>query len=247
MVGFTKEARSSATLAKKVLFEEKIKANLAQYDLAPTKCRNGSCDKNLSYMQFKGGNKFCCRSCANSIAKITKESKNKMKETFRLKNPERNKHICIVCDKEFICDSRKICCSKECKFERRKVAAQKANETAKKNNSRRGWSKRTFEPSYPEKYFISLFENEKITGWVREKKVNKWFIDFAFVEKMIAVEIDGAQHEFEDRKISDGIKDSYLIDSGWKIIRIKWFNPITEQNRNKLYPQIENLKKILKN
>jgi len=30
------------------------------------------------------------------------------------------------------------------------------------------------------------------------------------------------------------------------LVQIKWFNPINEKNKNKLYYQIENLKSILK-
>lgn len=108
-----------------------------------------------------------------------------------------------------------------------------------------GWHNRRGEPSYPEKYFISLFENESITGWIREKKVGRWFIDFAFDSKMVAVEIDGRQHEDSDRKKSDEEKDLFLAQSGWTVIRIKWSNPSTEKGKNILYPQIEKLKKIL--
>ena len=38
----------------------------------------------------------------------------------------------------------------------------------------------------------------------------------------IALEIDGKQHEYADRKESDKKKDKYLIDNGWKVSRIKW-------------------------
>jgi len=40
--------------------------------------------------------------------------------------------------------------------------------------------------------------------------------------KKLALEIDGKQHSYPDRKVSDEKKDSYLLNEGWKVCRIKW-------------------------
>ena len=53
-----------------------------------------------------------------------------------------------------------------------------------------------------------------------ELKCGKYFIDFAIKDKMIALEIDGKQHLYEDRIIKDKEKDEYLKNYGWKVYRI---------------------------
>ena len=108
-----------------------------------------------------------------------------------------------------------------------------------------GWHNRKGEASYPEKYFMSVFKNENITGWIRDLKVGKWFIDFAFKNKMLAIEIDGRQHLDKERLASDKIKDKFLKLKGWKVIRIPWSNPKDQIGKDKLYPHIKNLKRSI--
>ena len=63
---------------------------------------------------------------------------------------------------------------------------------------------------------------------------------------MIALEIDGKQHwENQDRIERDKRKDKILKEQGWKIFRIKWFNPVNENNKKKLYTKINEFKKII--
>ena len=59
-------------------------------------------------------------------------------------------------------------------------------------------------------------------SYQHNKPVGKYFIDFAIVEKKIALEIDGKQHQYENRKKSDEIKDKFLTENGWKVYRISW-------------------------
>lgn len=112
-----------------------------------------------------------------------------------------------------------------------KIAAQRGTHA--------GWHYRKGETSYPERYLENVLNQEQITGWTREKKVGRWFIDFAFEQKKIAVEMDGRQHA--ERLDQDKKKDEYLTSQGWKVIRIKWFNPRTEQGKQQLHPQIQSL------
>ncbi len=117
----------------------------------------------------------------------------------------------------------------------------------KSKNNHNGWKSRTGKlPSYPEQYFIDLFQIESLTEYEREFNDGKWFIDFAFLSKRIAIEIDGKQHDLPERKLKDDEKDIYLESKGWKVFRIKWFNPRTNSGRDKLYPQIEEMKKLLR-
>lgn len=91
----------------------------------------------------------------------------------------------------------------------------------KKNPEKTSWRQKNM--SYPEKIFLN-----KITeiGWdkkytiAREFSVFPFFIDFAFMNEMVAVEIDGSQHLLVERKKKDEIKDNLLILNGWSVIRI---------------------------
>ncbi|MNV48894.1 hypothetical protein D3C71_1408210 [compost metagenome] len=106
-----------------------------------------------------------------------------------------------------------------------KEKISKSLKIAIKEGRAKGWinSRKDKKPSYPEQFFIKAIENEfNDTDYVREFQIERYFIDFAWVEKKIAIEIDGKQHEFKERKESDLRKDSVLINNGWKVLRIKW-------------------------
>ena len=60
-------------------------------------------------------------------------------------------------------------------------------------------------------------------NYIREYNVGIYSIDFAWIYKKIAIEIDGDQHyRFTEYKERDIRKDRYLHDNGWKVLRIKW-------------------------
>lgn len=77
--------------------------------------------------------------------------------------------------------------------------------------------------SYPEKLFqdeiINLKLHEKY-AIEREYSIFPYYIDFAFLNEKIAVEIDGSQHLLLEKKESDNKKDQLLINNGWSVIRI---------------------------
>ena len=76
--------------------------------------------------------------------------------------------------------------------------------------------------SYPEKCLYALLNDSGLTDKfliVREYSVYPYFIDFAFVDEKVAVEIDGSQHLLPNRAESDKKKDELLLNFGWRIIR----------------------------
>lgn len=130
---------------------------------------------------------------------------------------EREFRKCKKCSNKFkvSINSRKNFCNRSC-------ASSFYGKLRAKNGTHNGFpSRKNKAPSFPEKVFIEWF-NQKNIKFIRDLKANRFFIDFAFPEKMIGLEIDGGQHEWEERKIKDKIKDEILKSEGWTIIRIKW-------------------------
>lgn len=82
---------------------------------------------------------------------------------------------------------------------------------------------RTKNMSYPEKCFKKfLKENEYDKKYliIREYSFFPYFIDFAFVNEKFAIEIDGSQHECQERKGKDIQKDNLLKANGWRVLRL---------------------------
>jgi very-short-patch-repair endonuclease len=82
--------------------------------------------------------------------------------------------------------------------------------------------------SYPEKFFKKYLNN---LGLMEKYKVeeklsfSKYFLDFAFVDLKLDVEIDGSQHYRDAKSIIHDIKrNKFLNKCGWKVYRIKWKN-----------------------
>ena len=93
----------------------------------------------------------------------------------------------------------------------------------KENPQSTAWRKQSM--SYPEKIFEQLIKKHKLGKQydiVYEYSVFPYFVDFAFVNIKLAVEIDGMQHYTIQSKIdSDKQKDKLLISQGWKVYRIQ--------------------------
>lgn len=78
-------------------------------------------------------------------------------------------------------------------------------------------------PSYPEQFFMNVIQNEfSDKNYVREYAVGRFSIDFAWVDRKLAIEIDGQQHDKEEYRQRDARKDALLISLGWNVLRIKW-------------------------
>lgn len=98
---------------------------------------------------------------------------------------------------------------------------KKRLEWMKNNPEKTAW--RLYNFSYPEKIMFDKFLEigfDKKYLIVREKSFFPYFIDFAFENEKVALEIDGSQHLLPDRKNSDDKKDKLLIENGWVVIRV---------------------------
>jgi very-short-patch-repair endonuclease len=105
----------------------------------------------------------------------------------------------------------------------------KISESMKKAHSENrahniGMSRWNNEPSYPEKWFMSVIENEfDDKDYIREYSFGRFSLDFAWVAKKKCIEIDGEQHQrFQDYKERDMRKDALLKENGWEVLRLIW-------------------------
>jgi very-short-patch-repair endonuclease len=88
-----------------------------------------------------------------------------------------------------------------------------------------GWmSSHSSHKSYPEKWFEQVIANEFFDkNYDYDLQVGHYAIDFAWQKKKLYIEIDGQQHERDERqKASDIKKDEFLTKRGWKVLRIPW-------------------------
>lgn len=58
----------------------------------------------------------------------------------------------------------------------------------------------------------------------RELGFGKFYLDFAWVDKQVCIEIDGQQHDRPEQQRRDIEKDQLLLENGWKVLRIRWVN-----------------------
>ena len=99
--------------------------------------------------------------------------------------------------------------------------------------------------SYPERYFIELFDNENIF-LIDQYRVKNYCLDFACPEKKFYIEIDGNQHYCDEKIIQSDIRRTeFLSDLGWKGLRIRWSIWMKKTLLEKAYV-IEEIKQILR-
>lgn len=153
----------------------------------------------MSYREIKEKYNIKSNSVVQKLLKDYARSKSESNKLAHLKHPESFKH------------------SEESKEKIRQARLK----FMKDHPEQTAWRKSNM--SYPEQQFQRFLEDY---GYVnkylieRELSVFPYFIDFAFTDLKIAIEIDGSQHLEEDRKLKDIKKDEVLQNNGWKVIRI---------------------------
>ena len=123
--------------------------------------------------------------------------------------------------------------------ETKNITREKRIKFLKDNPEKTAW--RLSNLSYPESLFLNKLKELK---WdekyliIREKSFFPYFIDFAFENEKMAVEIDGSQHLEEDRKKRDSKKDDLLNNNGWGVVRITDFE--IKNNIDKVFEVLSN-------
>lgn len=106
--------------------------------------------------------------------------------------------------------------------ESKQLMREKRLKWMKENPEKTAWRQSNL--SYPEKLFrdkIRELNLDKKYLIIRERSVFPYFIDFAFENEKVAIEIDGSQHELPERKLKDIKRDKYLNMKGWSVYRVK--------------------------
>lgn len=154
-----------------------------------------------------------------------------------------SKHrICPTCGKEFIARKHStIYCSRKCvsnspeyKNRLKQIQLERV-----KQGIHSGWQSRNI-TSYPEKFWIKVLQNNNIP-FEREKHVGQYFLDFVISinNKLIDLEIDGKQHKYQDRQLSDQIRDQFLSENGYHVYRIEWNEINSIKGKNIMKDKIE--------
>lgn len=77
-------------------------------------------------------------------------------------------------------------------------------------------------PSYPEIYFDDLLTAEGLT-FTKEHRVGLYSLDFAFLDQMIDLEINGSQHYDDPRIVESDIRRKAALEAlGWTQIVVDW-------------------------
>ena len=59
----------------------------------------------------------------------------------------------------------------------------------------------------------------------RQYPIGTYIVDFCCFDKKLIIELDGGDHNKKEQRINDEIRDKYLINSGFKVLRI-WNNEL---------------------
>lgn len=189
----------------------------------------------ITYMRKDGVSvRFCSRKCANSRIR-TEETKTRISLSLHSYYGDKSRY-CIECGAKLNRKTKGTRCYK-C-FKHDDAYRSKQSLIAKKNmeiGKIHPWNTRNIK-SYAERFWETVLLNNDIK-YEREKHIDKYFLDFAIGS--VDLEIDGKQHEYDDRKKSDEERDAYLTSIGYSVYRIKWNEVNTEQGKAEMKHKID--------
>lgn len=232
-LALTRNAQKLATQANAEKKSKQKEINLHKWILEKHKCER--CGKIM--VEKYGSGRFCSKQCAHSRIH-TEESKQKTRDSV-LKNRIKNGYIvpeikyCKNCGSKLTSRNKTgyciHCLRSAPEFKRTWAeAAKKGEETKRKNHTHVGWQTRNI-VSYPEEFWTKVLNNNQIpfefNKPVRQANgKSNYFLDF-YIEKdgrKIDLEIDGKQHKYTERIISDTKRDKYLSSQGYEVYRVEW-------------------------
>ena len=214
-----------------------------------------TCEKCGQLMLKKfGAGRFCSRACANSRVH-SDETRQKIKASLdstliaKDKPVSRSKKACSICgaaiksiNKTGVC--RRCLDTTSDGLIIKQELGRKGYETKQARGTHRGWQSRNI-TSYAEQFWTHVLDNNGI-AYQREVPVkhdkSNYFLDFVIEhnDKLIDLEIDGKQHNYEDRAASDLIRDNFMRFAGYIVYRIPWNELKSEQGKAEMQDKINN-------
>lgn len=206
--------------------------------------------------------KFCSKHCSSTFSgnksrERNEEVKKRISEGLKRHYNAVPKRTCLVCNK-IIERSNKTGLCQHClrTTEQGKAVMSKIAKIAADNlvasGKHQGWKTRNI-TSYAEKFWARVLDNNGIS-YTREFTVSygkrpneRYFLDFLIQKNNVNVdlEIDGKQHQYEDRKKHDEIRDKRLSDCGYIVYRIKWNEVNSEKGKLEMKKKINNFLEYL--
>lgn len=206
--------------------------------------------------------KFCSKHCSSTFSgnksrERNEEVKKRISEGLKRHYNVVPKRTCLVCNKIIERSNKTGLCQhclrttdqgKAIMAKNAKIAADNLVASGK----HQGWKTRNIS-SYAEKFWIRVLDNNGIS-YKREftvkygKESNEhYFLDFLIQKNNanIDLEIDGKQHQYEDRKKHDEIRDKRLFDCGYIVYRIKWNEVNSEKGKLEMKEKINNFLEYL--
>lgn len=219
---------------------------IIEYNHSPKLCAREGCDKIIKF-ESRNSSKYCSHNCSamvnnkGRVRNITEDFRIKMRQIAKRK--EISFQICQVCSVNFYSKKNRKTCSKGCT---NKLIGAKIKDYIKKTPSHkynRNPTKQSWMESSFEKWLNEHNIKRGLKGYLTEvrfynpntKKNGK--ADFIFPKLKLIIELDGSHHI--QRKELDEVRDCYLKNRGWNVVRISYLD-------YKKQLRLNEIKKLLK-